>query len=340
MKRNAFLLMFFLGWSSNLYAQAPFYKGKTIRIVAGMGDVYEVWARLFAQYMGKHIPGNPNIIVQGMPGAGSLIAANYVYNVAKPDGLTLGATTSTLYFDQLIGRKEVQFDWSMFTWVGSPVRNEYMVYMRADTPYQTIEDIRGATEPPKCGATGTTSSAYYLPKLFEETLGLKFRIVTGYAGGGDIDLAVERGEVQCRPMTIEAFFAREPFLTWHKTGFVRAIIQTGRKRNPKLPDVPTVYGLMDQYKTPEGSRRLATVILSGGALGRPLLGTPGIPPDRVTILREAYAQTLRDPDFLAEVKRRKYELEPISGEEMEALAKEVIAQPPEVIERMKKLLGK
>jgi len=319
-----------------------FYKGKTIKIVVGFlpGDVYDLWARLYAQFMPKHIPGKPDIIAQNMTGASSMIAANYVYSVGKPDGLTLGSILPSLYFDQLTGRKEAQFDWPKFTWIGSPVRNEHQMYMRSDTPYKTIEDIRKATVPPKCGTGAIGSTGHYIPKLLEETLGAKFNIITGYQGGQDIDLAVERGELQCRSFTIEAFFAREPFHTWRKKGFVRNLIQTGRTRDPKLPDTPTIYELMDQYKTPEATRRLANVVLAAGALGRPLVGTPGIPAERVTILRGAFNKMLSDPDFLAEIERRKYELQPVSGEDLEAMAKDVIAQPPDVVERMRKLLGK
>ena len=217
-----------------------FYKGKTIKIVVGFlaGDVYDLWARLYAQHMPKHIPGKPDIIVQNMTGAGSMIAANHVYSVAKPDGLTLGSTLPALYFDQLIGRKEVQFDWAKFVWVGSPVQNEHQMYMRSDAPYKTIEDIRKATVPPKCGTTGTGSTGYYIPKLMEEALGTKFNLVTGYQGGQDIDLAVERGELHCRAFTIEAFFAREPFLTWRKKGFVRNTVQTGRNQGPQAARYP------------------------------------------------------------------------------------------------------
>jgi tripartite-type tricarboxylate transporter receptor subunit TctC len=319
-----------------------FYKGKTIKIVVGFlaGDVFDLWARLYAQYMPKHIPGKPDIIVQNMPGAGSIIAANHVYSVGKPDGLTLGSPLPALYFDQLVGRKEVQFDWAKFVWIGSPVQNEHQMYMRTDAPYKTIDDIRNATVPPKCGTTGTGSTGYYVPKFMEDAIGTKFNIVTGYQGGQDVDLAVERGELQCRAFTIEAFFAREPFMTWRKKGFVRNVIQTGRTRDPKLPDTPTIYELMDQYKTPEATRRLGNVVLAAGALGRPILGTPGIPAERVAILRQAFNKMLSDPDFLAEIERRKYELQPVKGEELEAMAKDVIAQPPDVVERMRKLLGK
>lgn len=337
-----FIFLFLLFLNPDLQAQVPFYRGKTIKIVVGYlpGDAYDLWARMIARQMGKHIPGNPDFIVQNMTGAGGLIAANYVYSVAKPDGLTLGALGPSLYFDQLTSRKEVQFDWSKFAWIGNPEQTEFILIIRADSPYKTIEDIRKAVEPPKCGATGTGTSGYYMPKLFEETLGLKFSIVSGYPGGNEIDLAIERGEVHCRNLTISTFYGREPFDTWRKKGFIRPLIQTAKKRDERAPQVPTVYELMNEYKTPEASRRLATVILAPAVFGRPMVTTPGIPPDRVKILREAYNNALKEPELLEEAKKRRWMVEPISGEELEILAKEVISQPPEIIERMKKLLGK
>jgi tripartite-type tricarboxylate transporter receptor subunit TctC len=178
-----------------------------------------------------------------------------------------------------------------------------------------------------------------MPKLFEEVLGTKFDIVTGYQSGGDVDLAVERGEIVCRSFTITAYHAREPFHTWRKNGFVRELVQTGKKRDSRLPNVPTIYELMKEYKTPEAGRRLATVILAAGDVGRPYVATPGIPADRAKILREAFMKTMNDPGFKAEAEKTKLELDPVSGEELEELAKEVIAQPPEIVERMKKVLG-
>jgi tripartite-type tricarboxylate transporter receptor subunit TctC len=329
-------------WASKAFAQADFYKGKTITVIAGTtaGALYDQWARVLAQHMGKHIPGRPEMIVQNMPGAGHMIAANYVYNKSKPDGLTLiGSIVPSLYFDQLIGRKEAQYDWAKFVWIGSPVQGEYQMYMRADTPYKTIEDVRGAKEPPRCGAQGTSDTAYYLPKLFEELIGTKFNLVQGYPGGPEIDLAVERGEIHCRAFTIEAFLSREPYHTWRKNGFVRNIIQTGKKRDSKLPETPTVWELMERYKTPEAPRRLANLMLAAGTLGRPMLGTPGIPPDRVKMLREAFNKTLEDKEFLADLDKRKFDLDPAKGEELEKLVREVMSQPPDIVARMKKLLG-
>jgi hypothetical protein len=211
--------------------------------------------------------------------------------------------------------------------------------MRSDTPYKTIEDIRKAAVPPKCGAEGTASSAYYFPKLLEETIGAKFNIVTGYNSGTDVDLAVERGEVQCRSFTIAAFFAREPFHTWRKKGFVRVIVQTGKKRDSKIPDVPTLEELMVQHKTSDSARRLSAVILAANEIGRPIIGTPGIPADRVKLLREAFMKTMSDPELLDDANKKKLDLDPVSGEDLEKLGKEIMAQPPDVIERMKKLLG-
>lgn len=338
---TVFAFLIVLLWTFNAQAQTAFYQGKTIRLVAGTpaGSVYDLYARLVAQFIPKHIPGAPNVIVQNMPGVASMVAANYIYSVAKPDGLTIGAIQPALYFDQLVGRKEVQFDWQKFTWIGNTTVSHHLLYMRSDTPYKTIEDIRKASTPPKCGAEGTASSAYYLPKLLEETIGAKFNIVTGYNSGTDVDLAVERGEVHCRAFTIAAFFSREPFHTWRKKGFVRVIVQTGKKRNANLPEVPTLHELMDQHKTSDSARRLATVILAANEIGRPIIGTPAIPAERVKILREAFMKTMNDPELLDDAKKKKLDLDPVSGEELESLGKEIVAQPPEVIERMKKLLG-
>jgi len=327
---------------SQVHAQAPFYEGKTIRIVVGLpaGDAYDLYARMLAAHMGKYIPGNPNIIVQNMAGASSMITANHVYNIGKPDGLTFGSILPSLYFDQLLRRKEVQFDWAKFVWLGSFERSNNLLYMRADTPFKTIHDVTKTADPPKCGSTGTGSPSYYLIRLLNDAIGTKFDIVTGYQGGQEIDLAVEKGEVQCRAFTITTFFAREPFHTWRKKGFVRVLTQTGKKRDAKLPEVPTVNELMEEYKTPEATRRLATLMLASGDFGRPILATPGIPPDRVKLLREAFSKALKDPELLDEAKKKRLEIDPLTGEEIEALAKEVLATDREVIGRMEKLLGK
>jgi len=342
MKRFSIGFLFLLLGAGTLHAQSSFFEGKTIRIVVGLpaGDAYDLYARMLAEHMSKHIPGHPNILVQNMAGASSMITANYVYNVAKPDGLTLGSVLPSLYFDQLVGRSEVQFDWSKFTWLGSFEKSNNLLYMRSDTPFKTIHDVTKAVEAPKCGSTGTGSPSYYLVKLLNEAIGAKFDVVTGYKGGQEIDLAVEKGEVQCRAFTITTYFAREPFISWRKKNFVRVLFQTGKKRDPRLSDVPTVDELMVEYKTPEAIKRLAALVLASGEFGRPIIATPGIPADRVKILREAFSKSMSDPALLADAKKRRLEIDPTTPDDLESLAKEVFTTNREIIERMKKLLSK
>jgi tripartite-type tricarboxylate transporter receptor subunit TctC len=342
MKRIFFGLFFLLVWNSSLHAQTSFYQGKTITLIAGTtaGSQYDAHARLIAQHWGKHIPGNPDIIVHNMPGAGSLIAANHLYTVAKPDGLTITSIIPAIYFNQLAGRKEVRFDYAKFNWIGSVDRSDNLIYMRSDTPFKTIYDVRRAAQPPKCTATGTGTVGHYMPKLLNETIGTKFEIILGYPGGPEMDLAVEKNEAQCRAFTNAAWFSGEPYRTWWTKGFAHVLIQTGRKRDERLPQVPTLNELMDEFKTEETGRRLANVVLASGEFGRPYLLPPGIPAERLKTLREAFMKLMVDPAFLADIKRRGLEVEPSTGEELEKLAKEVMAQPPEVIERMEKLMGK
>jgi tripartite-type tricarboxylate transporter receptor subunit TctC len=340
-----FLLGLFLLFAATpgLHAQSSFYQGKSIKLIVGSpaGSNYDQYARLIAPYLTKYIAGNPEVVVQNMGGAGSAIAANHVYRLAAPDGLTLLSILPAIYFDQLVGRKEVQFDYAKFAWIGSTDRSNNLLIMRADTPYKTLQDVRAASDPPKCAATGTGSIAYYMPKLLEEVVGTKFNVVVGYPGGPDMDLAVERGEAQCRAFTVTAFLSdRDPYRTWRKNNTVRVLVQTGASRDKRLPNVPTLVELMDELKTPEPSRRLAKLILASGDLGRPIIGPPGIPTDRVKVLRQAFMKALTDPALLAHAEKVNMEIEPTGGEELETLARDVMTQPPDVIERMKKLLGK
>ncbi|MGH7828279.1 MAG: Bug family tripartite tricarboxylate transporter substrate binding protein [Candidatus Binatia bacterium] len=338
----SFLLTFFLLFSFAEATSHEFFKGKSIRLLVGTsaGGAMDDWGRFVARHLGRHIPGNPDIVVQNMAGAGTVIAANHVYSVAKPDGLTLGLVNPAIYIDQLIGAKEVKFDWPKFSWIGSPERVDQVLFIRTDFPQKTLEEMRKATEPPRCSATGRAGLGYFLPKLVEEGLGIKIHMVLGYGGGGEMNLAMEKGEIHCRAGTVSAYVGREPTRTWIKTGFVRALVQSGAKRYSKLPDVPTLYELMETHKTPDATKRLAKALLSSGDLGRPFIGPPGVPADRVNTLRGAFTKTMSDPALLADAKKRKWELDPLGGEELEAVSKEIMVQPPEVIEKMKALLAK
>ena len=333
-------LLILAGIAAQARAQsAPFYKDKTIRIIVGFtsGGLYDQYARILARHMGKHIPGNPNIIVQNMPGAGSLSATNYVYGVAKPDGLTLGMPGSGIYLDQLLGRKEATFDVGKMVWLGSVDQRDLLLYMRADAPWKSIEDVMNAKESPKCGSTGTSDLTTIVNNVLKETLGVKFQEVRGYPGGVEIDLALEKGEIHCRGTGITTHFAREPYFTWHKSGFDRHLIQTGNKKDARLPDAPTLAELMEKKKTPALSRNVAKVMLVSATLGRPMVATPGIPPDRIKILREAYLKAFKEPEVIEEARKTKLDLATLPGEEVEAQIRDVMNQPKEVIDRVKKL---
>jgi tripartite-type tricarboxylate transporter receptor subunit TctC len=342
LKKSVFFLLSFFAFAHCAFAQSTFFEDKTIRLVLGFspGGISDLWGRALARGMSQSIPGRPNIILQNMPGAGSLTAANYIYGVAKPDGLTIGFVTPGLFFNQLTDMKEVQFDWAKFAWIGSPERTVRIIYSRSDTPYKTLDDIRNNTaEHPRCGATALGTVGHYFPRLIEEVAGIKFNIVTGYPGAAEIDLAMQKGEVQCRAGSLEGYFGSEPTRTWSMNGFTRIWVHGAPKRDPRLPDVPTVHEIMERRKAPDVTRRLATVLMSPDLIGRPLIAPPGAPGERVSILRDGLMKALKDPEFIAEAQKRGWEVEPVSGQELESIAKKVVVQPPDVIERMKKILA-
>jgi tripartite-type tricarboxylate transporter receptor subunit TctC len=325
-----------LGLPRSAFAQKSFYEGKTVKVVVGPSGGYDIWARMLARYMPKYIPGNPSFVVQAMPGAGSVIATNFVYNIAKPDGLTVGMPTQQIYMGEFVGSPEVKFQMRKFHWIGSPDRNPSILYMRADTPYRTIDDVIKSKTAPKCGGTGFESSSMLV--AVEEALGAKFELVLGYQGANEVDLAVVRGEVVCRTLGLTAHYSREPFLSWHAKGFDRHLFQTGRKRDPRASDAPTIYELMDRYKTPDISRRAVEVLALGEGFGHPMMAPPGTPADRVKILRDAYGLALKDPELIAEAQKGHWEIEHVAGEELQSLADRIMVQPPSVVSQVKKIL--
>ena len=335
-------MILFIAGPQLLNAADATFEGKTIKIIVGFtsGGFYDRWSRLLARYVPKYLPGNPEMVVQNMPGAGGLIAANHMYGVAKPDGLTIGMMSYGMYLDQMVGRKEVQYDVRKFKWIGSPEKSDVLFYMRSDTPYKSIADIQNAATPPKCGSTGTAGTDYILARLLEETLDAKIESVLGYPGGSEVDLAVEKGEVQCRAMTAAPFFGREPFISWRKRNFVNVLLTGGLKRDPRVPDTPTIYELFDKEKTPEESRRVADVILRGGDFGRPWVMPPNTPPQVVKTMRDAYAKAMGETTLLDEAKKGKLEVEYVPGEELQQLAETMLSQPPGVVARVKKLLDR
>ncbi len=346
--RLIYLAVFFfatVGFSFGLLSGAsgqgePLYKGKQIRIIVGLstGGGYDRAARLVARHIGKHIPGNPDVLVQNMPGAGSVTATNYVWSVAKSDGLTILMPHNNVYLSQLSGQKEVQFDMAKFHWIGALENDDMLIFQRADSPFKSMHDIVNAKEPPKCGSTGVGSSDYVMSKILTETIGAKVTHVLGYPGSSEIALSLERGEVICMGLTLSSYFGREPFLTWAKKTFVRYLAQSGRKRDPRLPETPTVHELMDEFKTPQTKRRVAGAMLQGGEWARSMMVGPGTPAEQVAVLRAAFDKVIKDEEFIAEAKKLRLDLAPSRGEILQGMIKEVMNQPPDVIERIKKLI--
>jgi len=340
MKTILSVLLFGLTTGSPLFAQAPFYQGKTINIRVGFtaGGAFDVWARIIAQHMGKHVPGNPTLVVQNMTGGGSMIAANYIYGVAKPDGLTLGIVSPGLYIQQLAGQKEVQYDWFKYSWIGSPEKTDRILYIRADSPIKALEDMRNPAAVPKCAATGVGTAAYYFPRFLQEAFGLKLTMVPGYQGAADANLALEKGEVQCWAATLQAYFGSEPSRTWTKTGFVRVLVQSGAKRDARIADTPTLWEILDRHKSSDLNRRLAKILLVPDDMGRPFFGPPGVPAERLKALREGFVKMMNDPEVIAEARKKGLDPELISGEEFDAMGKELAAPAAEIVQRLKILV--
>jgi tripartite-type tricarboxylate transporter receptor subunit TctC len=321
------------------YAQESFFQGKQVRIVVGLssGGGYDRAARLVSRYIGKYIPGNPDVLVQNMPGASSVIAANYVAGVAKADGLTILAAHNNLYLSQLAGHKEVKFDLTKLRWIGSLENDDMILFVRGDSPFKSMADVIRAGDPPKCGSTGAGSADYVMSRLLTETIGAKIEHVLGYPGSSEIGLALERGEINCMGLTITTYFARDQYVTWYKNKFVRFLAQGGHKRDPRLTDTPTVHELMDEFKTTPTKRRVAQAMNQGAEWARPFMVAPATPAERVQILRNAFEKAAKDPDLVAEAKKQRVEITPVRGEQLQNMAKEVMSQPPEVIEQIKKL---
>jgi tripartite-type tricarboxylate transporter receptor subunit TctC len=312
----------------------------TINLLVGFrpGAAYDLYARLTARYMLRYLPGNPAFVVENKP-ENAQETARRIYR-AKPDGTTLAALIPALYLAQLSAKSHPGFDLTKLSWIGSPTKSHYLLYMSTKAPFKTMRDIRDASTPPLCGAGAETTTGYYVPKLFEEILGTKFALRMGFEEGPDTDAAVERGEVQCRALTIDGFFSHEPYPTWIKKEIVRIVLQTGGKRDARLPNVPTLYEVMEEFKTTAANRNLAKLVLASSDFGRPVVAPPELPPNRLKIFRGAYDEAMKDPGLRAEAKQQPLEINATTGQELEALAKELIAQPKELVVRMNKLMGK
>lgn len=324
-----------LGATHDAAAQsvANFYKGKNVSVIIGygVGGGYDQYARVFARFMGSHIPGNPTLVVQNMPGAGSRKAANWLYNVAPKDGsvlATLGQNTPT---DQALGQPGIQFDSNKFNWIGNIIVVNNTLAVWHTTGVKTVEEA--TKKELAIGASGASSPSVLYPQVANNLLGTKFKIISGYPGGGDINLAMERGEVDGRGSNSWASW-KSTKADWLKDKKVSILFQVGPKRESDLPDVPL---LSELGKTPE-ERQVLEVISADVAVGRPILTTPGVPQDRVAALRKAFDDTIADKAFMDEAKKQKMDINPLSGEELQQIVAKVLANSPDVIAKVKQAI--
>src|SRR5215467_12305982 len=320
---------------------ADFYKGKRINLIVsyGTGGGYDVYARVLARHIGKHIPGNPSIIIQNMPGAGSLRGANYIYNVAPRDGTVFGTFARNMaLIGQLKTNQNVQFDPLKFTWLGSSsslANDAYVLLLRRDAKVKSIEEARRPEGPPiLLGSTAEGASSDAMGVLLREWLGFNLKVIPGYTDSGVLFLALERGEVEGRTVGLSSVRANKP--DWLKpNGFGRVMVVFGRStRSPEYPDVPMARELA---KSPE-DRNLIEILEIPYALSRPYAAPPDVPADRAKALQDAFMATHKDPAYLAEAQKIGIEVSPISGDAIRQLIEKIAKTPADKFKRIEKLI--
>jgi tripartite-type tricarboxylate transporter receptor subunit TctC len=322
--------------STSGLAQEPFFKGKTVRIVVGFspGGGFDVYSRAISRHLGRHIPGNPNVIVENMTGAGSLIAANNVYKVAKPDGLTIGNINGGLFMQQLLGAPGIEFDAVKFEHVGVPVKDKSVCVMTKSSGFTSLDKWAASKTPLKLGATGPGSATYNVPLILKEALGLPIQLVSGYKGIADVRLAAETGELAgvCG-WTWDSLKA-----TWNKaldSGEAVVVLQTVSQAISELPKIP----LAINFAKSEESRHLIQAgIHDVSDVTYSYLLPPGTPKDRVEGLRKAFGATMKDGEFLADTKKSRLGIDPLSGEELEKTIGRLFKLSPSVLSKLKQVL--
>ena len=312
---------------------ADFYKGRTVTILvpSGSGGLNALYARTVGDRLGKHIPGQPNIIYQYMPGGGGVKGTNYCFNVAPKDGSFICEPLNPLGLAQLLRPKGIKYDAAKFNYIGNASMQNGSFAVWHTVPVKKLMDAR-KTEVIFAG-TGKGSESFYDPAIVNNLFGTKFKVVMGFKGGGALDLSLERGETFGRAGPLLSWSVRKPH--WLKEGKIRILAQVGVKRMPGYENVPL---LSDFAKTDE-QRQIISLISSRAAIGRPFVVPPGTPADRVAALRKAFVATMKDPAFQADAKKRKIWTEWTSGEEVQKVVAQMMATPKPLITKARAVLG-
>jgi len=327
-------LVFLATASTQAQSVEEFYRGKIVSLYIGfsVGGGYDTYGRLIARHLGNHIPGNPVVVPLNMEGAGSVKLANWLYNAAPKDGTVIATVNRGVPFEPLTGNRDaVRFDPTEFTWIGSANEEASVCVAWKRTGIARFEDLYEREL--IVGATGPGADDFVFPRLVRGVLGVNIRIVSGYAGGNDIDFASERGEVdgRCGWSWSSVVSTRQ---AWLANDSISILLQLGLRKHPDLPDVPLI---MDLAETEE-DRQILRLVLARLVLGRPFVAPPGIPEDRAAALRQAFDDTMKDPAFLADAERSRLEITPITGAELEELLGDLYETPPHLVERAWQML--
>ena len=318
------------------FAAGPFYEGKTIRIIVGFpaGGGFDIYSRAIARHMGKYIPGNPIIIVENMPGAGSLVAANYVYKVAKPNGLTIGNFIGSLTLRQILGGEGVEFDIHKFEWIGVPTGDFMVCVLSKASGITSMEKLMSAKTPVKLGATTAGDMICDAPKILKSVIGLPVRVIEGYKGTGEILLAAESGEVAGAVTTWQS--AKTSWRKAMEMGSMVVILQVTDKASPELPNVPLVINFA---QAEEALQLIKVGIYDPTKIQRIYTFPPGTPKDLVKIMRKAFHETMKDKEFLAEAEKLNIDVNPVTAEEIEKIITRFIELRPSTLVKIKEILS-
>ncbi len=325
-----------IGGSAQAQEASPgFFKGKTLDMIvsSGAGGGQDANARLIARHWAKHIPGATTMVVKNMPGAGHLRAANFLANQAPKDGTVLSALVPSFVLSQVLQTsKGIQFDAAQFGWLGASAANNSTFYVWSTSPVKTMADATRYETP--MGATGAGSYTMIYPAIMNAIVGTKFKIVAGYKSTAEVNLALERGEVQGRAGNNFNSLKMEN-ADWLRDGKVRLLAQVGLERDPEYPDLP----LMMEFGKTEEDRSLLKLFSADIALGRPFLTTPGVPADRLELLRSSFMATLKDATLLKEAHAANLEISPVPGARLEEVVREIVSAPPDVVRRAREALA-
>jgi tripartite-type tricarboxylate transporter receptor subunit TctC len=334
--RRPFVPVFLLALliASGAHAQSTgTFAGKNVTMYIGFGPGggYDMWARVVAAHLGKHLPGNPAVTPENMQGGGSYRAAGYIYNVAPKDGTAIAAIARDAALGPLTGEAGAQFDATKLSYLGTPATETNICIAYNTAAVKTAQDL--IEKELIVGDTGRGTGTYSYPVALNAILGMKFKRVGGYQSSADVFLAMERGEVQGICESLDSVNVRRP--DWISSGTVAVLFQGGTKPNPSLKGVPFV---VDLAKSPEDKQAIE-FLYAGQGIGRPFIAPPGLPPERLKMLRDAFDATMQDPEFIAEANLRKLVLDPASGEQLQALIAKTYATPRPVIDRIAKLIN-